>query len=315
MAPSLVLPRLAAEAVDLLYQHRLLSTPQVREILIPAYTERSVVRVMDELKARQLADCVRGRTAAGLGHRLWFLTQLGAEVVEAVPNRAESRRRLLTPTIAAGQLQAHTLAVNDVGIAFLRAARERGHDFGPYSWRHEVAHELGRRVRRGRGLVIADAVLRYWMTLPNGGTAVRYRFIELDRANRLVDDAAGKLARYAQLRQAWGERQAIGSNNTDEEAPSWPLLYRHFPSIILVLANAGRANLRRRLASLLALCRADAEMGARDGVPVSFVFFEELMELGPFAPIFRRLADQRPVNWLGQEADDVPAPGDLEVTG
>jgi hypothetical protein len=52
-------------------------------------------------------------------------------VVEAVPNRAEMRRRLLMSAMASGQLQAHTLAVNDVGIAFLAAARERGPRFWP----------------------------------------------------------------------------------------------------------------------------------------------------------------------------------------
>jgi len=37
---------------------------------------------------------------------------------------------------------------------------------------------------------------------------------------------------------------------------------------------------------------------------LSFVFFEDLMARGPFAPIFRRLEGERPVNWLGQERDD-----------
>src|SRR2546427_2896875 len=187
MPRDIALPALAAEALDLLYQHRLLSTPQLREILTPSYTERSVVRLLDLLRERELAASVQARTTTGRGHRTWFLTERGAEVVEAVPNRAEARRRLLTPALAAGQLQAHTLAVNDVGISFLRAARERGHDFGPHSWRHEVAHGLGAPTGKSRSLVIGDAVFRYWMTLPDCRIAVRYRFVELDRANRLVD--------------------------------------------------------------------------------------------------------------------------------
>src|SRR5215472_14872687 len=265
MPPSLVLTALATEALEVLYQHRLLSTPQIRQILIPSGSERSAASVMDELKARRLVDCVRARATAGLGHRLWFATPLGAEVAEAVPNRAEARRRLLTPELAAGQLQAHTLAVNDVGIAFLLAARQRGHDFGPHSWRHEIAHELGRGPRRGGGLLIADAVIRYWMRLPNGQTAVRYRFVELDRATGLVDDVAGKLARYARLREVWGQRRSAGAGR-EEDAPAWPLLYRHFPGIIVVLANPRRANLHSRLASLISLCLAEPEIGGADGL-------------------------------------------------
>jgi len=314
MQPDFALPTSAAEALDLLYQHRLLSTPQLHELLAPPYTVRSVIRLLDRLADRELATCLRARTeTGGRGHRLWFLTQLGAEVVEAVPDRAETRRRLLTPALAAGQLQAHTLGVNDIGLAFMRAARHRGHDFGPYSWRHEVAHDLGRRTGQGRGQVIADSVLRYWMPLVSGRIAVRYRFVELDRANRLVDDVAAKLARYALLREVWSERRAAGRDSTDE-APGWPMVYRHFPGIIVVLANPGRANLRRRLANLLALCRADPEIGSPDGVSVSFAFFDELMARGPFAPIFWRLEGDRPVNWLGQEGDQIPADGVSEVS-
>ena len=142
------------------------------------------------------------------------------------------------------------------------------------------------------------------LPLPSGRIAVRYRFLELDRANRLVDDVAAKLARYAVLREVWSERRAAGRDSADE-APGWPMLYRHFPGIIVVLANAGRANLPRRLANLLALCRADPELGSPDGVSVSFVFFDELMARGPFASIFWRLEGERPVNWLGQEGDQV----------
>src|SRR5437660_254346 len=107
MRPDFLLPASAAEALDLLYQHRLLSTPQMHELLATPYTKRSVVRLLDRLAGRGLAACVQARTeTGGRGHRLWFLTQLGAEVVEAVPDRAETRRRLLTPALAAGQLQA-----------------------------------------------------------------------------------------------------------------------------------------------------------------------------------------------------------------
>ena len=64
------------------------------------------------------------------GPRLYYLTLAGAQAVEMIPTRVETRRKLITPEQAAGPLWRHTLAVNDVGIAFMRAARERGDDFG-----------------------------------------------------------------------------------------------------------------------------------------------------------------------------------------
>jgi Replication-relaxation len=306
MPPELALPKLSAEILDCLYQHRLLSTPQLREVATPQHTERSVVRLLDELLERQLIDCVRARNTQGRGHRLWLVTPLGAELVEAVPDRAEMRRRLLTPALASGQVQAHTLAVNDACIAFLRAARERSHDFGPYSWRHEVAHEVrpaaGRDGRR-RSLLIVDAVLRYWMSMPGGRTAVRYRFLELDRANRLVDDVVAKLVRYQQLRELWSNDQGSG-HPASYESPAWPLLYRHFPGVLVVLANAERTNLQRRLTSMLALSRAELGRDGTNAISVSFCFFVELMTKGPFAPIFRRLEDDLLVNWLGVRDSD-----------
>ena len=59
--------------------------------------------------------------------------------------------------------------------------------------------------------------------------------------------------------------------------PDWPLLYRTFPNVIVVLANPDRANLRRRMANMIALCRADPEIRAGDGVSVAFVFHHELV--------------------------------------
>src|SRR5260370_35272288 len=95
------LPTPAAEALDLLYQHRLLSTPQLHELLAARYAERSVVRLLDRLSERGLAAAVQTRTETGRrGHRLRFLTEPGAEVAAAVPARPAHRRRLPPPPAA-----------------------------------------------------------------------------------------------------------------------------------------------------------------------------------------------------------------------
>ena len=105
-----------------------------------------------------LADHARAPAAAA---GLWFATEAGIDAV-APPGRLRTARPPLLDEQVRGVLSAHTLAVNEAAIAFLRAARERGEEFGPLSWRHEVAHPLrpGARGRRARA-VIADALLTY----------------------------------------------------------------------------------------------------------------------------------------------------------
>jgi hypothetical protein len=70
-------------------------------------------------------------------------------------------------------LQQRTLAVNDVGIAFAAAARQRGGTCGPLDWIPEVA----RQIRRGCHL-ICDALI--------------------DRATMPVTRLAAKVAAHAE---------------------------------------------------------------------------------------------------------------------
>jgi predicted ArsR family transcriptional regulator len=293
----------AADALDALYQHRLLSTAQIHEMLARGVRLRQTQRLLADLAARNLVASVRpSRDSSDRSARLWYLTERGAAVVEAAPDRTELRRRRLTAEMAAGRLQAHTLAVNEVGVAFLRAARERGDEFGSASWRHEVAHELSAAPRRHSEFLVTDAVTRYWATSSSARPTIRYRFLELDRATVLMDDLAGKLARYARLHLRWTEYWQADRERR-ASMPAWPSWYRAFPRVIVVLANRERANLGRRLETLLALCRAEPELQECPDLSISFVLLDDLLAWGPFAPIFRRPEDDRLVNWLGHEAD------------
>src|SRR5512135_2163328 len=151
------LPETASEVVASLVQHRLLSTAQVRAIHFPSNRMRWTQSVLARLRDAGLVECVQPPRG---GRRLWFATERGvrmasgAHALEATPRPLEVRE-------VAGQLQAHTIAVNDAGICFLEAARERGDEFGPLAWRHEVAHPLSRGRGRRRRMLIADAVLTY----------------------------------------------------------------------------------------------------------------------------------------------------------
>jgi len=123
---------------------------------------------------------------------LWFITDAGADAVEAGGARVELRRRVTSHEQAEGPLKKHTIAVNQVGVEFVRAATERDDECGPGSWRNEVAHPISQaRGRRPGELVIADALLTYLQTSSDGALALHQRFIELDRGILVRDQAHG----------------------------------------------------------------------------------------------------------------------------
>lgn len=274
--------------LESLYQHRLLSTRQVHDLHTPKATARFTQETLVELRATGLAD--RVVQPGGLG--VWFLSPGGIEAVEEIPNRVETRRTSISPERAAGPLQAHTLAVNDVGVSFVRLARERDDEFGPFGWRHEIAHPLtppGRRQER----LIADAILSYQAN-EKGATRFHYRFIEVDRANRPVDDLAAQIGRYGRLyrRPSDGRHAAL----------HWTRRYRVFPNVLVLLAGRPDPNLKRRRATLLALCRADPDLARSPELQVFVCLLPDLRQYGPAATIFRTVAGpDRLVDWLGRD--------------
>ncbi len=279
--------------LESLGQHRLLLTRQIHELHAAGASRQWSHRKLDRLRT---AGLVAG-TRAPAGKLLWHLTERGAVALNAASDRAGCRA--LAPEQAAGPLREHTLAVNDVGIAFVRAARERGDECGPFDWRHEVAHSLGPPPgRRTPEQLISDAVLTYQLFEPDGPTSILYRFIELDRANRSTADLTRRLGRYARLyrRRVPAEGKAGGS------VALWSRLYPVFPTVLLVLAGRPRDRLEERRRTVLALCRQDPDLAETPEAEVSICLLDDLIERGPFAPICRTLADPgKVVDWLGEE--------------
>jgi hypothetical protein len=278
--------------LESLGQHRLLLTRQVHELHAPAASRQWAHRKLARLRA---AGLVAGTRAPG-GRLLWHLTERGSQALEAIAGR---KGKTLTPQGAAGSLREHTIAVNDVGIAFVRAARERDEECGPFDWRHEVAHSLGPPPgRRMPEQLISDAVLTYQLREPDGSTSILYRFIELDRANRSAVDLTRRLGRYARLyrRRIRAEGAAGGS------VALWSRLYPVFPTVLVVLAGRSRDRLEVRRRTVLALCAQDPDLAETPEVEVSICLLDDLADRGPFAPICRTLADaETPVDWLGEK--------------
>jgi hypothetical protein len=282
--PRTSLPLASAEILASLAQHRVLSTPQLAAIHLPGRSERRARAVMGSIATAGLASFV-AQAGAGMPRRLWFATERGAAAALHA-GLLEKMPRLLDAGSAAGPLQAHTLAVNDVGIAFLAAARERSDEFGPLGWRHEVAHRIG--PGRRAPMLIADALLTY-LRLTGSGMVLEQRFCELDRATLTVDRLAAELARYADLYEASGK----------DGEPLWRGRYPFFPPVICVLAGAGREALRRRRDTAVALLRRTSTVLGLPPLSIRFCLAEDLCAQGPFAPIFTDVREpEKPVSWL-----------------
>lgn len=287
------LPTAAVEVLESIYQHRLLTTVQAQAMHTPEATRRWTLRLLRALAAHELVDVARGPRTIGV----WFVTEAGAEAVEQLPGRVEPRRKLITPAQAAGQLQAHTLAVNEVGIAYLRAAREQGDEFGPFSWRHEIAHPIGAPAGRRAGeQLIVDALITYLAT--DGEQVTQHqRFLELDRGTLPVEALIDKLHRYQRLR-TYTPEPPRGA----ERVEAWRSWYpAGLPDVQIVLAGKPRPQLERRLRLLLALYAAAPELKADRHLRVHVALLEDLHDRGPFAKVW--LAAENPsrrVDWLAR---------------
>jgi hypothetical protein len=285
------LPPIAPAILAGLYQHRLLSTPQIHALYTPQAGARWTRRTLSLLAEHGLVDRVRSpRTLS-----LWFLTEAGADTVESAGPLAEPRRRVTTRAQAEGPLRAHTIAVNHVGIAFVLAARQHNDECSPDSWRHEIAHLIspthGRR--RPGELIVADALLTYLQTTDTS-LVLHQRFIELDRGTaRPAEQLANKITKYTRLRHYTG--------GTD--TPLWREHYRAFPHLLIVLADQSPQRMQQRIHRTLALHQSDpTNEHDHATIPVSFVTLEDLVQHGPFAPIF--ISAEHPhtrVDWLGDQ--------------
>ncbi len=293
------LPAVATEVLAGLYQHRLLSTSQLHALYTPQARLRWTRRVLGLLAKRGLVDRAQGPGT----HSLWFLTEYGADTVETAGPRAETRRRLVGPAQAEGPLRKHTLRVNDVGVAFVRAARERGDECGPESWRHEIAHPISpARGRRPAELAVADALLTYLQTGEDGSLALHQRFIELDRGTaRPAEQLAAKITRYTRLRY-----YTPAGGSVDEPAePLWRSYYRSWPHLLIVLADQSRERMRLRIQRTIVLHESDPAQGQTSAIPLSFVALDDLTGQGPFAPIFTTAERHGElVDWLGQTSKE-----------
>ena len=288
------------EVLESIYSHRLMTTIQLWQLHTPAgetRQDRWMQRIVAHLRRRGLIASVGRHGTPQLA--CWYATERGAEAIEAA-GTYPGRRVLVTPHGADGMLQSHTLAVNDVGVAFATAAKRHGHDCGHLAWQHEVAHRIadGHGGVRGGNLLVADALLCYAANV-NGRVTLVYRFIELDRATMSPHDVGDKLRRYVRY-ASFVPKDAPGSR------PAWRDRYPGLPGVLLILAGKPRPRLESRLEVLVGLYQIDPVLRDADAPALSVCLLEDLQRHGPFAGIFTRPnTPEQPVDLLGRPRPSV----------
>ncbi|MBV9024006.1 MAG: replication-relaxation family protein [Streptomycetaceae bacterium] len=317
---------IAKSALELLYQHRIMTTDQMHRLLTPAARGSSYLR--RQLAALQEAGLVQRLRAQGEtsgGNRLnrpyvWFLTDAGANAVEEA-TEVFSRRYRVTPESAASTRQAHTLAVNETGIAFVTHARRLGHDCTPLSWTPEVAHRIrdGQRARFEDDHVIADAVLHY-VHIHRGQRTLLNVFIELDRATMTAAELAKKVSAYGRLYEFVPQHPDRARRSAASTRPAWQHTYPAFPRLLVILDGSPSPHLAKRLADrtedLYTLTRADPRLArlARH-LSVGVTTLKHLRDQGPFGRIFTPLLRgspgdrHHPTDMFLRHPGTAPAPG------
>lgn len=282
------------DIVSSIYQHRLLSTAHIAALHTPAAHLRYPQRLLAGLEKRGWLNRVRGRPPAR--QSLWFTTEAAAKAVEAAD--IVSRPYRMDALRATGPLQPHTLGVNDVGVAFVAAARRLGHECTPWDWHHEVAHRVSDRPRPGfRADLVVDALLSCTIR-EQGQEAVILRFVEFDRATESVSTVIAKLRGYAAF-------HTYEPKTNGQSGLAWKARYMAYPKILLVLAGRAEAALDRRRDTLLQLCRADPVLSrAAEPLAISITTLPALQREGPFAGVFRKpSAPSALVDVLGRAVD------------
>ncbi|WP_327249855.1 replication-relaxation family protein [Streptomyces sp. NBC_01320] len=280
---------IARQAAQVIYQHRLVSTTQLHQLITPHHTRAEYLRrQLHTMRETGLAETV-GRRVCGQTELLWWLTEKGANAVESV-GMLPQRPYRMSPEAALGPLQEHTLATVETGLAFVDWARRLDHECGPLDWTPETAHYYRDDFRPGEELsLIPDAVLNYVHTDPKAKQrALLTFFIEVDRTQMTIARLAQKLHAYAAYYDFTPQQTSGRGAKTSRRAgttPAWRYRYPAFPRLLLILTGASEARLTRRVADLRSLAASDPAFtttGLRAGVTT----LEELRDRGPFEPIF-----------------------------
>ncbi|MEU6680869.1 replication-relaxation family protein [Streptomyces sp. NPDC046925] len=285
---------LADRILPFIAQHRMATTAQVQQVLLPT-NRPHVSRNLNQLERRQLVEHIvlprSNRT------RAWYLTAEGARLTQSLPELQGRPPYPVTSATAASLRTAHTLAAVRAHAAFVCDARRRGDEHGPFDWTPEVAHNLGDGDR-----LIADALMHYTLARADGGRTKLRALIEVDRSTMSSERMASKLIEYARFHLYQPAPAGRRKPAPGLEGPMWKRWYPVFPRVLFVLTGAGRRTLANRTADLRSMAEVHpgvAELARH--VPLGAAVLEDLEEHGPTAALWTPLtgeAEPRPWNDL-----------------
>jgi DNA-binding MarR family transcriptional regulator len=265
-----------------LYRHRLLTTTQIVELHDPDGHRRWTQRRLRRLEHAGYVVRVTGRPPAREAR--WFLTGLGAELAEAAGDVPVREFRMDAHRAISGASR-HLLAINDVGVSLVQAARGAGDVFDHTNWDLEVAHSYGPgKVDR----LIVDAVVTYDV-VHDGAVVSERRFVEVDRGTESVHGLVAKIVAYDQFFNWAPPRRQATSHLARLE---WRRHYVEFPAVVFVFADLDSRAATRRVANLAGFLGSDPRL-ATTRVPVVATTLDALSNHGPFAEICVELPSQR----------------------
>jgi len=323
----------AARLLGALADHRLLTVEQLRVLCgwrpdVGRYVSRQWIS--DQLNGLKELGYVRpGRQRVGRG-KVWSVTKQGATAAELDDGAADRRIVVLRSSQIHARTQAHTLAVNQVGVTFAHWAHE--HPGDACGWTNEVAHKVLEGAALSKGLLRPDAYLRVDCQLQPGQWAFLSAFVELDRDSKTVQQLGEQLRRYV-LFKRYSPRGA--------QAPAWQTFYGQFPTVLVVFDSRQRqrpgepteafvahtrSHLEERLDALSAFCDADPmlhqalgidapEVPAEPELRVRCCLLADIERHGPYEPIFIDPATGERSNLLGLKPSAPSAPEASGVEG
>jgi hypothetical protein len=300
--PVGVVATLSEQALHALVVHRMLTAEQLRELLSP--DSAALTNWSARLNVLARNGLIRSLPCRGARSRkVWCATRDGLRIAAG----AGPRSRLYEVPAGGGILQAHTLALNNIGLAFVRAARARGDDCDAWSWEHEIAHTMGSA--QARSTLIADAVLTYGRVAAGGAAdIVLRRFLELDRATEPVARLAEKIRSYAAYHR-WVPNNPA-AHGLAAGQPAWEARYHRWPVLCIVIgANPakGPKAIERRIDALIELAGHDT-LVHNEGIGVLIGAYADIVARGPWAPVWWRLdAPEIPVDMAGE----IPSSGPI----
>lgn len=287
------LSQLELDVLTACLHHRLLTSAQMRALLAPTTSPRWMQMTTSQLHRGGLLGRVAARDSHRVSRRLvWYITDAGRAIAQPL---VPYRHHTMTADRAANALQRHTLTGNDVGIAFARHAERLGHYCGPYDWDHEVGHRYGAGNRART--VVPDLVVRTWLRAPDGDTLLT-RFVEIDRGRYSPTVLRNKLRGYAELLTHTPPAQPGGP----PPRPAWTRAYPAFPKVLIVFADQSPTVVDRRIDVLAELCRLDPLVSRHlRTLGLGSAPLQQVIEDGPYGPIWRTPLVGHPVDLLGEE--------------